>query len=51
MAEAEGAIVVSTVGADTDIVVAGEAAGSKLKKAEKLGIRIVGQEEFEKMIS
>lgn len=51
MAESEGAIVVSAVGADTDIVVAGEAAGSKLKKAEKLGIRTIGQEDFEKMIS
>ncbi len=34
----------------TTLVIAGEAAGSKKEKAEKLGVRIIGEEEFEAMI-
>ncbi|MFA6635989.1 MAG: NAD-dependent DNA ligase LigA, partial [Candidatus Omnitrophota bacterium] len=49
-AEAEGARVLSAVSADTDIVVAGEEAGSKLKKAEKLGITVIEEKEFEEML-
>ncbi len=34
----------------TDYVVAGEAAGSKLQKAEQLGISILNETDFRKMI-
>ena len=40
-----------TVSKKTDYVLAGEEAGSKLTKAEKLGITIITEVEFKKMIS
>ena len=44
--EARGGVCQSAVTAKTTLVVAGEAAGSKLAKAQKLGIRVIGEEEF-----
>ncbi len=41
----------STVSKKTDYVLAGEEAGSKLRKANELGIKVINEDEFKKMIS
>ncbi len=40
----------SSVTSKTTLVVAGEAAGSKLEKAQKLGVRIIDEAQFKKML-
>ena len=45
-----GAKVASSVSSKTDFVIAGTAAGSKLTTAEKLGITILSEKEFQQML-
>jgi len=45
-----GGVCQSSVTAKTTLVLAGEEAGSKLDKAKKLGIKIIDEAEFKKMI-
>ncbi len=49
--EKYGGKVTSSVSKKTTLVLAGEEAGSKLDKAKKLGIKIINEQEFEKMIN
>ncbi|HEX5604211.1 MAG TPA: NAD-dependent DNA ligase LigA [Pyrinomonadaceae bacterium] len=48
--EARGGRVNSSVSKKTDYVVAGEAAGSKLDKAESLGVAVIDEDEFKGML-
>jgi DNA ligase (NAD+) len=50
-AERLGARAAGSVSAKTDLVVAGPGAGSKLKKAAELGIRIVGEDEWARIVA
>jgi len=46
-----GAKIGSNASKNTDFVVAGSSPGSKLEKAKKLGIKIITEQEFKKLIS
>jgi len=48
--EARGGRVNSSVSKKTDYIVAGEAAGSKLDKAQELGVTVIDEDEFKGML-
>jgi DNA ligase (NAD+) len=51
LVESLGARAVNSVSKNTDYVVAGENPGSKFENAKKLGVKVIGEEEFLKIIS
>ena len=50
MIRESGGAVSSSVSKKTDYVLAGENAGSKLQKAQELGVKIIDEEEFRKLL-
>ena len=50
-AEKLGAKAAGSVSAKTDLVVAGPGAGSKLKKAEELGVRVIGEADWAQIVA
>ncbi len=51
MVKRAGGKVTGSVSKKTDFVVAGESAGSKLEKAEKLGVAVVDREGFDRLLN
>ena len=49
--EAKGAKFIGSVSKNLDILFAGEKAGSKLTKAQQLGVRVANEEELMKMLN
>jgi len=51
MAERSGAKVAGSVSGSTDLLVAGPGAGSKLKEAEKHGVKVISEDEWFDLVS
>ena len=51
MIEAAGGKVSGSVSRNTDYVVAGQSPGSKLAKAQELGVEIIDEDSFKKLLS
>lgn len=51
LAISNGAIIGSAITKNTNLVVAGEKAGSKLKKADELNIKIINENEWQEMLN
>ena len=49
--ETNGGRAASTVSSKTDYLIAGEKAGSKLQKAEKLGVTVLSEDDFHALIT
>ena len=49
--EQHGGKASSSVSKKTDFVLAGEQAGSKLAKAQELGVKVINEEEFDGLIA
>ncbi|KAA0001416.1 MAG: NAD-dependent DNA ligase LigA [Thermoplasmata archaeon] len=50
LVESQGGIVASSVSRNVDYVVVGEKPGSKYEKAKELGLKIINEEEFKKLL-
>ncbi len=50
MVEEHGGKVSSAISGSTSYLLAGEKAGSKLEKAEKLGVKVIGEQQFLELV-
>jgi DNA ligase (NAD+) len=51
LVQEQGGEVTSSVSKNTDFVVAGENPGSKYSRAKELGVKIINEKEFERIIN
>jgi DNA ligase (NAD+) len=48
--ESKGAKVSGSISANTDYLLSGEGGGSKRDKAEKLGVKVIGEDELAELL-